>query len=140
MFSRRLKGLRQMSGLTQKELADEIGLTLRTIQNYELGLSMSKSKSTVARISEYFQVPVSSLFEADDFYVMDAEQKGGQEAGSEMRILLSDMSALFAGGTLSDEDKDMVMKTLNDLYWGKNKTRRYTPHKAQDKMAVDHDQ
>lgn len=140
MFSRRLKGLRQMSGLTQKELADEIGLTLRTIQNYELGLSMPKSKSTVARISEYFQVPVSSLFEADDFYVMDAEQKGGEKAGSEMRILLSDMSALFAGGSLSDEDKDMVMKTLNDLYWGKNKSRRYTPHKTQSKMVADHDQ
>lgn len=140
MFSKRLKALRQMSGLTQKELADEIGLTLRTIQNYELGLSMPKSKSTVARISEFFQVPVSSLFEADDFYVMDAQEKGGTKASSEMRILLSDMSALFAGGTLSDEDKDMVMKTLNDLYWGKNKPRNYPPRKSDKTMVAEHEQ
>lgn len=139
MFSKRLKALRQMSGLTQKELADEIGLNLRTIQNYELGLSMPRSKSTVKRISEYFQVPVSSLFEPEDFYVMDAEEKGGKKAGSEMRILLSDMSALFAGGTLSEEDKDMVMKTINDLYWGKNKPRGY--HRKQEtQRAADHDQ
>lgn len=139
MFSKRLKALREMNGLTQKELANEVGLTLRTIQNYELGLSMPKSKSTVARISEYFQVPISSLFEPEDFYVMDAEEKGGQEAGAEMRILLSDMTALFAGGTLSDEDKDMVMQTMNDLYWGKNKKRHYH-RKSEPKMAAEHDQ
>ena len=41
-----------------------------------------------------------------------------------MRVLLSDMSALFAGGKLTDEDKDMVMKTINDLYWEKGTRRR----------------
>ena len=69
-------------------------------------------------------MPVSSLFEADDFYVLEAEKKSGKEAGSEMRVLLSDMSALFAGGKLTDEDKDMVMKTINDLYWEKGTRRR----------------
>lgn len=124
MFSKRLKYLRKMNGMTQKELAEELGLTLRTIQNYELGASLPRSKATVARISEFFDVPVSSLFEADDFYVLEAEKKSGKEAGSEMRVLLSDMSALFAGGKLTDEDKDMVMKTINDLYWQKGTRRR----------------
>ena len=110
--------------MTQKELAEELGLTLRTIQNYELGASLPRSKATEARISEFFDVPVSSLFEADDFYVLEAEKKSGKEAGSEMRVLLSDMSALFAGGKLTDEDKDMVMKTINDLYWEKGTRRR----------------
>ena len=36
MFSKRLKYLRKMNGMTQKELAEELGLTLRTIQNYEV--------------------------------------------------------------------------------------------------------
>lgn len=124
MFSKRLKYLRKMNGMTQKELAEELGLTLRTIQNYELGASLPRSKATVARISEFFDVPVSSLFEADDFYVLEAKKKSGKEAGSEMRVLLSDMSALFAGGKLTDEDKDMVMKTINDLYWEKGTRRR----------------
>ena len=124
MFSKRLKYLRKMNGMTQKELAEELGLTLRTIQNSERGASLPRSKATVARISEFFDVPVSSLFEADDFYVLEAEKKSGKEAGSEMRVLLSDMSALFAGGKLTDEDKDMVMKTINDLYWEKGTRRR----------------
>jgi len=135
MFSKRVKYLRKMKNLTQKQLADELGLTLRTIQNYELGASMPRSKAVVARIADYFDVPVSSLFEADDFYVADAERKGGKKAGSEMRILLSDMSALFAGGTLSDEDKDLVMKTLSDLYWDDCRRRQKAAKAAQSHDA-----
>lgn len=41
------------------------------------------------------------------------------------------MSGLFAGGTLSDQDKDAVMKALQDIYW-ESKARnveKYTPKK-----------
>ena len=42
-----------------------------------------------------------------------------------------DMSGLFAGGTLSEQDKDAVMKALQDIYW-ESKARnveKYTPKK-----------
>ena len=41
------------------------------------------------------------------------------------------MSCLFAGGTLSEQDKDAVMKALQDIYW-ESKARnveKYTPKK-----------
>ena len=41
------------------------------------------------------------------------------------------MSGLFAGGTLSEQDKDAVMKALQDIYW-ESKARnveKYTPKK-----------
>ena len=42
------------------------------------------------------------------------------------------MSALYAGGQLSEEDKDIVMKALQDIYW-ESKARnaqKYSPKKA----------
>ena len=45
--------------------------------------------------------------------------------------LIEGMSGLFAGGTLSDQDKDAVMKALQDIYW-ESKARnveKYTPKK-----------
>ncbi len=44
------------------------------------------------------------------------------------------MSGLFAGGTLSEQDKDAVMKALQDIYW-ESKARnveKYTPKKIQE--------
>lgn len=44
------------------------------------------------------------------------------------------MSALYAGGDLSDEDKDAVMKALQEIYW-QSKARnveKYTPKKYQE--------
>ena len=31
--------------------------------------------------------------------------------------LIDGMSGLFAGGSLSEQDKDAVMKALQDIYW-----------------------
>lgn len=45
--------------------------------------------------------------------------------------LIEGMSGLFAGGTLSEQDKDAVMKALQDIYW-ESKARnveKYTPKK-----------
>ena len=53
--------------------------------------------------------------------------------------LIDGMSGLFAGGTLSEQDKDAVMKALQDIYW-ESKARnveKYTPKKYK---ATDSDQ
>ena len=45
--------------------------------------------------------------------------------------LIDGMSGLFAGGSLSEQDKDAVMKALQDIYW-ESKARnvsKYTPKK-----------
>ena len=44
---------------------------------------------------------------------------------------LVDISALFAGGELSENEKDAVMRTLQDAYWiaKERNSEKYTPKK-----------
>ena len=76
--ARRLEGGR---GGAQTDLAKIIGVNLRTLQNYELGVCLPKNPVTLDRIAAYFNVPVQSLVKSEDFYRMLAsEQKeGGRE-------------------------------------------------------------
>ncbi|HPZ00026.1 MAG TPA: helix-turn-helix transcriptional regulator [Clostridiales bacterium] len=117
MFSENLRSLRKAYGLTQRELAEEMDLTLRTIQNYERGNILPKKRNTIQRLAEFFEVPISALLGPEDFYVLHAGEQGGPSDAVKVRLLLSDMTALFAGGKLEEEDKALVMRTLNDLYW-----------------------
>lgn len=117
MFSENLRSLRKAYGLTQKELAEQMNLTLRTIQNYERGQGLPKKRNTIQRLAEFFDVPISALLGPEDFYVMGAEERGGPSDAVRVRMLLSDMTALFAGGNLAESDKTLMMRTLNTLYW-----------------------
>ena len=44
------------------------------------------------------------------------------------------MAGLFAGGTLSPQDEDAVMKALQDIYWEAKarNVQKYTPKKYQN--------
>lgn len=61
----RLKELRKEKGLTQKNLSKEIGIPLRTIQNWENGESNIKPEKAEL-LAEYFKVPISYLLGYDD--------------------------------------------------------------------------
>ena len=44
--------------------------------------------------------------------------------------LVEEMGGLFAGGELSEDDIDGVMKAMQDLYWkAKEDNKKYTPQK-----------
>ena len=61
MFNEVLINLRKSQGLTQKELADKIGLSASAIGNYEQGTRMPDYE-TLEIIADYFYVPRDSLF------------------------------------------------------------------------------
>lgn len=117
MFAEKMKQLRNRKGATQQEVANALGITLRTVQNYEMGASLPKKRETIKNIAAYYSVPVSALLSEEDYYIYEAEQRGGEEDARHLYTLLADMSALFAGGRVSEEDRNTVMKTLTDLYW-----------------------
>lgn len=62
MFSDQMKFHRKERKVTQKQLASDLGLTVRTIQNYESGASVPRSKVIRTQIADYFDVTVSKLF------------------------------------------------------------------------------
>ena len=60
MLNENLKQLRKSKGLTQEELALQLGVVRQTISKWEKGLSVPDSEMLI-EISERFDVPVSTL-------------------------------------------------------------------------------
>lgn len=66
MFKDVLKQLREKRGLTQSQLADEIGVTAGTIGNYEQGSRLPKDDKAWIRIANFFNVTIDYLMDADN--------------------------------------------------------------------------
>lgn len=59
-FGERLRELRKMKGLTQRELADILGINEVSYQRYEYGLSYPTFKKLIV-IADYFMVSIDYL-------------------------------------------------------------------------------
>ena len=55
MFSERLKELRKNAGYTQKEIAEHIGTSQPSYQNWEKG-SRKPSRETIQKLADFFKV------------------------------------------------------------------------------------
>ena len=76
-FKERLAKLRRLSGMTQAELAKELGITLRSVQNYELGARYPKTE-TIERIANIFGVDQNALISDEEYFIVEAKQKRGK--------------------------------------------------------------
>lgn len=65
MFKDRLKQLRKKSGLTQKQLAAQISMSERGIQNYEMGIREPQSTVLIS-LADYFGCSVDYLLGRTD--------------------------------------------------------------------------
>ena len=64
-FGMHLKKMRLSKGLTQKQLAEGTGLSIRGIQNYELGLRLPTYEILIA-LADYFDVSLDYLVGRSD--------------------------------------------------------------------------
>lgn len=131
-FGEKLKQLRTQHNMTQVDLAAKLGVTPRTLQNYENGKMYPKQTALFGKIAELFNVKTDYLLTDEDYYIMDAVEKGGRKSMRDVQTLVTEIGGLFAGGSLSEDDKEQVMMTINDLYWkAKQKNKKYTAKKHQ---------
>lgn len=124
LFGEKLKELRLAKGYTQEQLAEMVDVTKRTMINYEQGRCYPKQTEILSRFAKIFDVSVDYLMSDEDRYIQDAQERGGIRAGQDVQALLTNARAMFAGGTLSEEDKDKVMRKLNELYWDAKESNR----------------
>lgn len=130
VFRDRLKEKRLAAGMTQAELAEKVGVSARTIQNYEMGTRKPRNLEVIQKIAEALRTTPDYLLGSSGAYVVAAQEKGGAKAARDIEALVSEVTGLFAGGELSEESMDGAIKALNDAYWiAKEKNRKYTPKK-----------
>lgn len=129
-FGEKLRILRMKKGLTQQELAKMAGLGMNTISNYEKGKTYPQNRGVYAVLAGLLEVSADYLHNENDDFVAAAQERYGYGGKKQAMRLVEEMGGLFAGGELSDEDLDGVMKTLQEYYWkAKEDNRKYTPKK-----------
>ena len=110
-FKDKIRILRKEAGLTQKQAAEQIGVTYRTYQNYEAGASIPGG-AALARIAEIFHISLDLLL-GD----IPGDAAAAVSSNGELQKLLGEMQALFCGGKLPEADKIYVMEALTDMFW-----------------------
>ena len=129
-FGEKIKSERNSLNLTQAELAEKIGVTRRIIIAYETGKSFPRSRDGYKKLAEALDVNVNYLLEEDEEFALAAREQYGEHGAKQAKELLDQMGGLFAGGTLSEEDMDGVMRAFQDMYWkAKDENKKYTPKK-----------
>lgn len=116
--------------MTQKDLADQVGTTVRTISSYEAagskprGLNLRKL-CTVLNVSEAYLLndeiedETYGLEEAP--YIESARTAFGKKGAADVEQLLTQTRALFAGGDVPEEDKEEFFQAVTEAYFANKK-------------------
>ena len=98
-FCEKVKEARTKAGLKQDELAKAIGVSLRTISNYEAGTRYPKKRETYYKMAEVLKVDVNYLLTDDEEFLLNAESKYGSKGARQAKELMAEVTGLFAGGS-----------------------------------------
>lgn len=132
-FSDKIKRAREVVGLTQQELADQVGVSKRTIASYESSNAIAR-RSTTEKLARELKVSVRYLLDEEcadplmdidrDAHVEVARRLYGSAGARDVDALLNENAALFAGGELSQDEKDAFFEAVMQAYFASKKEAR----------------
>ena len=125
-FGDKLKKLREEHNLSQTDLALKLGVSMRTIQNYEASKGLPRTTNIVSKLCEIFSLPADYLMNEKEQFIINAQSQYPVNGKQEAEILVSKLGGLFSGGELKEEDKDKVFRAITELYFdAKEKNKKY---------------
>ncbi len=127
-FGEKVRKLRQEKGLTQRELAKQAGLGLKTITNYESGSTYPKSRRVYETLAGILDCEVEYLNGEGGDFVALTQAEFGYRGKKEAQKLMEELTGLFAGGEMAEEDMDELMYAVQEAYvLAKRKNKKYAP-------------
>ena len=130
LFGDRIKELRNLADMSQQELANRTGLSLRSIQNYESNQRYPKDVAILNKLCAALGTTIEELMKEEDQFILEAASKFGSRGKNDAEKLIEEVGGLFAGGELNEEDKDKVFRAITEMYWkAKDNNKKYTPKK-----------
>ncbi|NLN64796.1 MAG: helix-turn-helix transcriptional regulator [Clostridiaceae bacterium] len=130
LFGEKIKELRNLTKMTQQELANRTGLSLRSIQNYESNQRYPKDVAILNKLCAALNITIEELMKEEDHFILEATSKYGSRGKKDAEVLVEEIGGLFAGGELNEEDKDKVFRAITEMYWkAKDNNKKYTPRK-----------
>ena len=129
-FGEKIRKARTAKGLSQRELAEACGMSLRTIQNYELGTRLPKKKDTYLALAKALDINEEVLLDQDASFVLRATERYGSRGARQAWDMVADLAAMWSGGEMDEEDMDAIMQAMQEAYWeAKKNNRKYVPKK-----------
>lgn len=129
-FGEKVRKAREAAGLSQVKLAEKTGISLRTIQNYETAGKLPKKREYYELLADALNLELDVLLDENAEFVLKATEEYGSRGSEQAQRLLEEVTGMFAGGELEEEDKDAFLKAIQEAYWiAKEKNKRHIPHK-----------
>lgn len=119
-FGEKIRKFRKMNNWTQADLANQLGLTTRTVYNFENGQSYPKDPTMYLKIAQTFGLSLEELFNDTEI-----PTKGSQALISSTNEMLMrsveeavrTITEFFALGSITPMEKEKVYRELTFGYW-----------------------
>ena len=122
-----LKRLRTEKGLTQEEVAKAIGVSRRTYLSYENEDRRPRNSETYEKLAGVLGCDGASLMNDEEKFIIASAAQYGARGKKQAEELVTELSGLFAGGELSEDDKDALFRSLQRAYvLAKEDNKKYT--------------
>ena len=130
-FGEKLKRTRLTLNLSQTELANLTGISERSLYTYEQNGIMPRTNNLI-KLADALKVSVNYLMSDDEtgndgneaLFLANVRNQFGSKGAKEASEVLSRATALFAGGELDDEAKEIFFQSLMEAYWESKETAR----------------
>lgn len=134
-FCEKIRNARHAKNMSQSDLARAAGISLRTIQNYELGSRLPKQRDTYGRLAEALSISEDVLLDENASFVIRASEQYGSRGTRQALDMVSDIAAMWAGGEMEEEDMDTIMRAMQEAYWeAKKNNRKYVNKRYLDDL------
>ena len=143
-FGEKLRAARIAMNLSQIELAEKVGITERSIYNYEQAATYPK-QPVLKKLADALNVSITYLVDEEvtdqhkhidqELFLASVKNKYGYKGTREASELLVRASALFAGGELDEGAKDIFFQSLMEVYLESKAEARekFTPRKRKSR-------
>jgi len=129
-FGEKVKTLRKTKDMSQTQLAQAIGVSLRTVGGWEKEGRYPKQHELYQKLADTLGCDVSYLMIEEESFITEATEQYGSRGAKQAQQILEQAAAMFAGGELSDEDKTAFMDEIQMLYLdSKRRAKKFTPKK-----------
>lgn len=93
-------------------------------------MAAPRTKDTYYKLADALKVAVNYLLTEGDVFVLDIGEKYGPRDKKDAKGLVEELTGLFSGGHMAEEDMDELMLAIQKAYViAKENTRKYVPKK-----------
>lgn len=115
-FAEKIRELRNKKGLSQTELGKAVGVSLRTVRNWELEGRYPKQRDLYSKLAEVLGCDINYLMTEDAAFIARSEEDYGNQGLEGAQKIMAQVNSLFTGGSLAEEDMDAFVLAVQQAY------------------------